>query len=97
MYVSLVVEGVVGLTPRTDARIELQPMARQWSYFLLDGLRYQGHDLTIVWDRPDGAVRYSGYPEGFSLYIDGALAFTRPELEHVVFDPATREVAVAHE
>jgi hypothetical protein len=92
MYVSLVVEGVVGLTPRTDERIELQPMARRWSYFLLDGLRYRGHDLTIVWDRPDGEARYTGYPEGFSLYIDGALAFTRPELGHVVYDPATRNV-----
>ena len=92
MYVSLVVEGVVGLTPRLDERVELEPMAREWSYFLLDGLRYHGHDLTIVWDRPDGQVRYTGYPEGFSLYIDGALAFTRPDIGHVVYDPATREV-----
>jgi Mannosylglycerate hydrolase MGH1-like glycoside hydrolase domain len=92
MYLSLIVEGVVGLTPRSDSRIELQPMARRWSYFLLDGLRYHGHDLTIVWDRPDGQVRYTGYPEGFSLYIDGALAFTRPDLGHVVYDPATQNV-----
>lgn len=92
MYLSLVVEGVVGLTPRGDARIELQPMARRWPYFLLDGLRYHDHDLTIVWDRPDGQVRYTGYPEGFSLYIDGALAFTRPDLGHVIYDPATRNV-----
>jgi hypothetical protein len=92
MYLSLVVEGVVGLTPRGDARIELQPMARRWSYFLLDGLRYHGHDLTIVWDRPDGQVRYTGYPEGFSLYADGALAFTRPDIGHVVYDPATHTV-----
>ena len=54
-------------------------MAREWPYFLLDRLRYRGHDLTIVWDRPDGQVRYDGYPEGFSLYIDGALAFTRAD------------------
>jgi hypothetical protein len=92
MYISLVVEGVVGLTPRSDERIELQPMALRWPYFLLDGLRYRGHDLTIVWDRPDGQVRYPGYPEGFSLYIDGALAFTRPDLGHLLYDPATRQV-----
>lgn len=92
MYLSLVVEGVVGLTPRPDEQIELEPMARQWAYFLLDGLRYRGHDLTIVWDRPDGQVRYGGYPEGFSLYIDGVLAFTRPDLGHVIYDPATLAV-----
>src|SRR5262249_24349011 len=40
MYLSLVVEGVVGLTPRSDERIELQPMAQRWPYFLLDRLRY---------------------------------------------------------
>lgn len=92
MYISLVVEGVVGLTPRIDERIELQPMAQEWSYFALDGLRYRGHNLTMIWDRPDGEVRYQGRPEGFSLYIDDQLAFTRPDLGHVVYDPATRSV-----
>ncbi|MDX2170717.1 MAG: hypothetical protein SF182_26840 [Deltaproteobacteria bacterium] len=95
MYISLVVEGVVGLTPRIDEQIELEPMAREWSYFALDGLRYRGHDLTIIWDRPDGDVRYQGRPEGFSLYIDDQLAFTRPDLAHVVYDPATRTVGLA--
>lgn len=94
MFCALVVEGAVGLTPRTDAKIELQPLARQWTYFLLDGLRYQGHDLTIVWDRPDGSVRYPNYPEGFSLYVDGQVAFTRPDLAHVVYDPQSRQAAV---
>ncbi len=89
MYLALIVEGVVGLTPRTDDRIELQPMARDWSHFALHRLRYRGHDLTIVWDRPDGAVRYDGYPEGFTLAIDGRIAFTEPALAHLVFDPAT--------
>jgi hypothetical protein len=92
MYTSLVVEGVVGLTPRRDERIELEPMAREWSHFALDGLRYHGHDLTIIWDEPDGQVRYRNLPEGFSLYIDGVAAFTLPELGHVIYDPATRRV-----
>jgi hypothetical protein len=94
MYCSLVVEGVVGLTPRGDDKIELQPLARHWDYFLLHGLRYHGHDLTIVWDRPDGQNQYPSYPEGFSLFVDDAMAFTRPALAHVVFDPATREVTL---
>lgn len=90
MYLSLVVEGVVGLTPRDDERIELEPMARDWPFFALAGVRYRGHDLTVVWDRPDGQPRYDGYPEGFSLYVDDQLAFTEPALGHVVWDPATR-------
>ncbi len=94
MYCSLIVEGAVGLTPRADDKIELQPLAQKWSHFLLDGLRYRGHDLTIVWDRPDGQVRYEGYPEGFSLHIDGTAAFTHPTLAHIVYDPSTRALQV---
>ena len=92
MYCALVVEGVVGLTPRTDDKIELQPAALQWKYFLLDRLRYHNKDLTIVWDEPDGHGRYNGSPEGFSLYIDGKHAFTRDHLAHVMYDPATGSV-----
>ena len=91
-FTYLVVEGAIGLTPRTDSRIELDPAARDWDYFLIDRLRYQGHDLTIAWDRPDGSVRYRGIPEGFSVYIDGQLAFTEPALGHVVFDPESRSI-----
>jgi len=92
MYCALIVEGAVGLTPRNDAKIELQPAALHWTYFLLDRLRYHGKDLTIVWDQPDGTVRYAGHPEGFSLYLDGKLAFTRDRLGHVIYDPATGTV-----
>jgi len=89
-----VVEGAVGLTPRVDEKIELNPLAREWDYFLLHGLRHRGHDLNIVWDKPDGQQRYARFAEGFSLYIDGELAFTRPDLAHVAFDPASRQVEV---
>jgi hypothetical protein len=92
MYCSLIVEGAVGLTPRLDDKIELQPAALHWAYFLLDRLRYHGKDLTIIWDKPDGSVRYNGYPEGFSLYIDGKQAFTRDRIGHVLYDPATNAV-----
>lgn len=93
-YNYLIVEGAVGLTPRADAVIELQPLAREWEYFLLDRLRHRGRDLTIVWDKPDGRQRYERFPEGFSLYIDGELAFSRPGLAHVRFDPANGELTV---
>lgn len=92
MFTSLVVEGVVGLTPRSDEQIEIDPLALAWPHFLIDRLRYRDHDLTIVWDEPDGNVRYDGLPEGFSLYLDGNLAFTRQQLGHVIYDPAAGNV-----
>jgi len=92
MYNALIVEGAVGLTPRDDDKIELQPAALRWEYFLLDRLSYRGKQLTIVWDLPDGTVHYQGFPEGLSLYIDGKLAFTRDHLGHFLFDPANGNV-----
>jgi hypothetical protein len=92
MYNALIVEGAVGLRPRQDELIELRPAAQDWAYFALDRVRHRGRDLTIVWDRPDGQVRYAGFPEGFSLYVDGKLAFTRPDLSPVIFDPRTNAV-----
>lgn len=91
-YCYLVVEGAVGLTPRADDKIELQPAALEWDHFLLDRLRYRGRDLTVVWDRPDGTRHYPALPEGFSLYVDGRAAFNRPVIGHVIFDPATGTV-----
>ena len=39
------------------------------------------------------AMLYSAdFPEGFSLYVNGKLAFTRQQLAHVIFDPATNSV-----
>src|SRR5574340_1324648 len=86
MYCALIVEGVVGLTPRVDDQIELQPAALHWTHFLLDGLRYRGQDLTVVWDQPDGTSQYRDFPEGFSLYINGARVFTRERLTHVLYE-----------
>ncbi|GIW42432.1 MAG: hypothetical protein KatS3mg076_3009 [Candidatus Binatia bacterium] len=86
MYNALVVEGAVGLRPRADDVVELCPAALGWEYFLLDGLRYHGRDLTIVWDEPDGHPRYEGFPEGFSLYVDGERVSSRPELGPLRFD-----------
>jgi hypothetical protein len=93
MFCSLVVEGVVGLTPRSDDKIELRPAALSWSHFLLDRLRYHGKDLTIVWDQPDGRRQYPDLPEGFSLFVDGKLAFTRTLLGSVLYDPASGTVS----
>ncbi len=92
MYNALIVEGAVGLRPRPDDWIELHPLAREWDRFLLDRLRYRGHDLTIVWDRPDGQRAYPKFDEGFSLYLDGERLFHDTELRHVLVHAYTKEV-----
>jgi hypothetical protein len=92
MYNALIVEGAVGLRPRADAWIELDPLASGWDRFLLDRLRYRGHELTIVWDRPDGKRAYPQFDEGFSLYADGKRLFHSEELRHVFVHEHSGEV-----
>jgi len=72
MWLSLVIEGPIGLVPRADDILEVAPLAQDWAYFVIDGLRYRNRDVTIAWDRPgDGPPRYEGYPEGLSIRVDG--------------------------
>ncbi len=95
MFLALVVEGAVGLVPRADEWLELDPLASKWERFLLDRLRYRGHELTIVWDRPDGQRAYPQFEEGFTVLVDGEQAFHRSTLGHVLYHLRTRELREA--
>ena len=50
--------------------IDLQPLLPDgtWRWFCLDGVRYHGRDLTIVWDR-DG--KHFGHGAGLAIFVDG--------------------------
>lgn len=89
-----VIEDAMGLRPRSDGKIELYPIDIGWSHFAADNIRYHGHDLSIFWDKHGG--RYgSEVPKGYSVFIDGKLAFTVDRLAHVVYDPASGRVDAA--
>ncbi|GIH60444.1 carbohydrate-binding protein [Microbispora siamensis] len=87
-----VIEDVMGLRPRDDAKVELWPVDIGWDHFTVNDIDYRGHDLTIVWDKPDGDVKYRGVPEGYSIFIDGKRKVTLAGLAHAVWDPATGRV-----
>lgn len=91
-----VIEDVMGLRPRSDNKIELHPIDIEWPHFMANNIRYRDSDLTIVWDAPGDAERPYGdaVPEGYSLFIDGELAFTVSDLTNVVYDPASGEVTI---
>jgi hypothetical protein len=69
-FADLVIAGLVGLVPRDDDVLELHPLlpADTWDWLCLEGIRYRGHDLTIVWDR-DGQ-RY-GRGAGLTAWVSG--------------------------
>jgi hypothetical protein len=81
----LIITGLVGLRPRMDHRLEINPLVPEGSleYFCLDHVRYHDRDLTILYDRTGS--RY-GKGAGLRVYADGreigsAPALTALELE----------------
>lgn len=75
----LIITGLVGLRPRVDDVVEVNPLVPQgqWKYFCLDNVRYHNHDITIVWDE-DGSHYQAG--KGLSIYVDGRLVSRRDTL-----------------
>ena len=89
---SPIIEDAMGLRPRSDAKIELDPIDIGWDHFTANNIRYRDRDLTVTWDEPGGTALRRAVPAGYSVFLDGELAFTVDELAHVVYDPATGEV-----
>ena len=69
-FCDLVISGLVGLRPRADETIEVNPLVPEdtWDYFCLDQVWYHGHWLTILYDR--SGQRY-GRGKGLRVFIDG--------------------------
>lgn len=67
-FCDLVITGLVGLRPRSDEILELNPLIdTSIAYFALEGVTYHGRSLSIVWDQ-DGS-RY-GRGKGLSIWVD---------------------------
>src|SRR5205085_2248748 len=80
-YVDLIVTGLVGLRPRDDDVLDVQPLAPEtWAYFALDDIAYRGHRVSVVWDR-DGK-RY-GLGKGLHLLVEGKKLATADRLERL--------------
>ncbi len=97
-FVDLVVTGLVGLRPRSDDTLEVNPLVPEsWDYFAIDDVSYHGHRVSVVWDR-DGN-RY-GVGPGLSLVVDGARLENRPDLGRLMVTlpagPGVRPVERLH-
>lgn len=69
-FCDLVIGGLVGLVPRADDTIEVNPLLPPdtWDWFCLDDIPYHGHSVTVVWDR-DG--QHYGRGAGLAIFVDG--------------------------
>jgi len=81
-FADLVITGVVGLRPRPDKTVEVYPLLPDglWDWFCLDGVKYHGRTLTVVWDK-DGK-RY-GRGQGLRVLADGQLIARAEKLGRV--------------
>lgn len=74
---------ILGIIPREDDILEIDPLLpeRAWDYFVLDGQRYRGHDVTIAYRRPGAQEEAAAHiPEGMTVWVDGARAAARDGL-----------------
>jgi hypothetical protein len=69
-YCDLIISGLAGLRPREDDTVEVNPLLpdNTWDYFCLDGVRYHGRMLTILFDRTG---RRYGFGPGLRVLAAG--------------------------
>ena len=65
------IAGLCGVVPQADGSVVVKSLAPSaWDWWCVDGVRYHGHDLTVLFDR-DG-TRY-GRGKGLVVLVDGKL------------------------
>jgi hypothetical protein len=70
-YNDLIISGLIGLRPRADNTLEVNPLIPSDSgitYFRLQNVTYHGRDVSIEWD--SNGSRY-GRGTGLRVYVDG--------------------------
>jgi hypothetical protein len=80
------IRDLVGLVPRPDDTLEVDPLLPEgaWTYFVLDGQFYKGHDVTIAYDAQGGHVA----PDftGFAVYLDGRRIYHGDRPTRILYD-----------
>ncbi len=81
-YNDLIITGLVGLRPRSDDVVEVNPLLpdKTWDYFCLDNVLYHGRILTIIWDKA-GEKYNKG--KGLTLLADGKKIADSPSLSRI--------------
>jgi hypothetical protein len=69
-FADLLTTGIIGLRPRADDVVEVFPLSppETWDWFCLDGVKYHGRALTILWDKKGS--RY-GRGAGLQVLVNG--------------------------
>jgi len=81
-YADQLITGVIGLRPRADEVVEVAPLlpAGTWDWFCLDGVKYHGRRLTVIWDK-DGS--HYGRGAGLRVLVNGKQIASSDKLERI--------------
>lgn len=80
-FCDLVITGLVGLTPRDDETLEVNPLAlADWDYFALDDVPYRGHRVSVIWDKTGARYKLGA---GLHVLVDGRKVGTSAKLERI--------------
>ena len=73
-FCDMVISGLVGFMPEGEDGFSVDPLCpAKWDYFVLDNLRYRGHDVSIRWHRG----------RGLTVKVDGGEAARSQSLSKV--------------
>ncbi|KAI9373414.1 Six-hairpin glycosidase-like protein [Aspergillus egyptiacus] len=100
-FVDQVIAGFVGIRPRADDLLEVNPLAdpETVSYFRLERILYHGHDVAVQWDATGD--RYG--TAGLQIEVDGTVVATSDtlarrltvEIPRLAPPPVDRPIAVS--
>jgi predicted GH43/DUF377 family glycosyl hydrolase len=97
-YCDLIITGLVGLRPRADDIVEINPLIPdgKFDYFALDHVSYHGHSLAIFYDKT-GARYHKG--TGLIVLSDGIEIARSERLERITgkLSPPTRKPTAAND
>ena len=77
-WIDPLITALIGIVPHADDVLEIDPLlpSNAWTYWILDGQAYRGHDITILYDARGG--RYAaGLRGGTGERFDWALLAAR--------------------
>lgn len=79
----LMITGLVGLRPRVDEKIEVNPLIPQekWDWFCLDNVLYHGNIITILWDKTGEKYKKG---KGFRIFKNGKEIAFSEKLERII-------------
>lgn len=85
-WIDPLISDLIGIVPRNDDVLEIDPLVPKeaWSWYVLDGQSYRGHDITIAYDKTGSHIA-PGF-KGYAVYLDGKLIEHTSRPKHVLFD-----------